>query len=540
MSTPSETPFQQGLAAAEAGDFARAEAIAHALIARNPNDVHGLQIIGFSAFRQGNNRRALEAFLQANRAEPGQPALLFWIGVLNKERGDFVQAERAFRDAVRIAPRYGEAWCNLGETLFQLNRKDEARSVFETVIAVEPSSPAVLARAAHFFEVTHEVEKARSLAEKAVRLDPSDEVARIALIEIDLREKRYEAILSGVAPLLKSGGAVNHRNQARLRHLAATAYDCLGDYDAAFECYSEANRLQASLDRNLAGKSPSPLQTENLERIIHWLRSNEPESWTDNAGLQGPAPVFLLGFVRSGTTWLDQILSSHPLATVMEEEDLFVDSWRDLLVSDEGLARLPTLSTDEINGRRAAYWARADKALEGMEKRAVVVDKLPLNTVNLPLIWRLFPDAKIVFALRDPRDAVFSAFQQHFQVNTGMAHFLDIGAAAAFYDRIMTIGALMREKAPLILHEIRYESIVANFDGEILRLLTFLGLDWDDAVRNYQETAKRRAVRTPSAKQVIEKPYSTSIGKWRRYRAGMPPALPILAPWAAKFGYSPD
>lgn len=540
MSTPSGSPFQQGLAAAEAGDFAGAEAIAHALIARNPNDVHGLQIIGFSAFRQGNNRRALEAFLQANRAEPGQPALLFWIGVLNKERGDFVQAERAFREAVRITPRYGEAWCNLGETLFLLNRKDEARSIFETAIAAEPSSSAVLARAAHFFEVTHEVETARSLAERAVQLDPSDEVARIALIEIDLREKRFEDILSGVAPLLKSGGAVNHRNQARLRHLAATAYDRLGDYDAAFERYSEANRLQASLDRNLAGKSPSPLQTENLERIIHWLRSNEPASWTDNAGLQGPAPVFLLGFVRSGTTWLDQILASHPSATVMEEEDLFVDSWRDLLISDEGLARLPTLSTDEINERRAAYWARADKALEGMEKRAVVVDKLPLNTANLPLIWRLFPDAKITFALRDPRDAVFSAFQQHFQVNAGMAHFLDIGAAAAFYDRIMTIGALMREKAPLVLHEIRYETIVANFDGEIRGLLTFLGLDWDDAVWNYQETAKRRAVRTPSAKQVIEKPYSTSIGKWRRYRNGMAPALPILAPWAAKFGYSPD
>ncbi len=74
----------------------------------------------------------------------------------------------------------------------------------------------------------------------------------------------------------------------------------------------------------------------------------------------------------------------------------------------------------------------------------------------------------------------------------------------------------MREKVPLTVHEIRYEDIVADFDGEIRKLLTFLDLEWDDGVRNYQETAKRRAVRTPSAKQVIEKPYSTSVGKWRR------------------------
>lgn len=535
------SPFQQGLAAAEKGDFKAADAIAASLLSRNADDIYGHQLNGYSAFRQGDNQRALQSFLRANHAAPGQPAILSWIGVLYKERGDYVQAERAFRDTLRIAPANGEAWCNLGETLYLMNRKDEAKVAFDRAVAAEPGRSVVLSRAAHFFEITHDIDKARSFAERASAIDPADIVARLTLIELDLREKKYDAVLKAATPLLKQGGdATVDRNQARLQHMAATAHDRLGNAKTAYAHYCEANRIQAALNRDGADRARSPLQSVSLERVIGWLKSSDPGGWEKRPGLSGSAPVFLLGFVRSGTTWLDQILSSHPMATVMEEEDLLVDSWRDLLIDDTGLARLPSLSTEEIDNRRTAYWRRADSALKGLKKRPVVIDKLPLNTVILPLIWRLFPDSKIIFAVRDPRDVVFSAFQQHFQVNAGMAHFLDLKSAAEFYDRVMTIGSMMREKAPLTIHEIRYEDVVADIEGSIRGLLQFLNLEWTADVLNYQETARRRAVRTASAKQVIEKPFSSSIGKWRRYRDEMAPALPILAPWVRKFGYDPD
>jgi tetratricopeptide (TPR) repeat protein len=421
-----------------------------------------------------------------------------------------------------------------------LGRPGDARLAFEAALAAEPGSPTVLALAARFFDTVHDTQRARALAEEAIRLSPENDVAHIALVEMALREKKYDVVVSRATPLLQPGAGLNLRNQARLSYLVATAHDRLGNYAQAFDFYVDANTAQAALDRDFARTVPSPLHDENLERIIRFLKSAGFGDWTTNDDPQGPAPVFLLGFVRSGTTWLDQILSSHPSITVMEEEDLLVDSWRDLLIDDAGLARLAALPADEINRRRAAYWERAGKALAGIDRRPVIVDKLPLNTANLPLIFRLFPEAKILFAVRDPRDAVFSAFQQHFQVNAGMAHFLDVTTAAQFYDRIMTIGEMTRRMAPMTVYEVRYERVVADFDGEIGRILDFLELPWSDDVRNYQETAKRRTVRTPSARQVIEKPFATSIGKWRRYRDGMAPALPILAPWVEKFGYEPD
>lgn len=537
---PPTTLFEQGIAAAEAGDFLLASRIARTMFARNPNDAGALQIAGFAAFRQGRNVEALQSFIRANQIEPRRPQLLYWLGVLYKERGDFAQAERALAEAVKLAPGYGEAWCCLAEAYFLMDRRKLAQETFEKALVAEPGSAMVLARAARFFETTHDVDRARALLADAVRLDPNNDVARISALELDLRDQRNEAVIAGAAPLFATGPKAKLRNQSRLHHITATAYDRLGDYAAAFAGYAEANRLQAALDHDFARATPSPLQTENLTRMIAFLERENPAAWPRHQRLEGPSPVLLMGFVRSGTTWLDQILSSHPRIAVMEEEDNFVDSWRRFSLSDDGLSLLPALSRDDVNALRAAFWARARKALGDRADREIIVDKLPLNTANLPIIFRLFPEAKILFALRDPRDAVFSAFQQHFQVNTGMAHFLDVKTAAEFYDRIMTIAELTRGKAPLNVHETRYEAIVKDFDGEIGRILDFLGAGWDDSVRNYRETALGRAVRTPSAKQVIQDPYDTSIGKWRRYRDGMAPALPILAPWVKKFGYESD
>jgi tetratricopeptide (TPR) repeat protein len=528
------TPFEEGLAAVERGDYGRAEAIARALFARDREDVHALQLVGFAAFRQGRNREALEAFWRANRVAPGQPALLYWLGVLYMERGDFEQAERAFAQTVRIDPRHAEAWCQLGETLYHLDRQAEAKDAHERALAALPDSPAVLARCARFFETLHDLDRARALAERAHALAPADALAAIALAEIRLREGRCEDVLAIAAPAL-AGGA--DRNRAKLLHLSAAALDRIGRCAEAFDRLQAAHALQRELCAERPLADMSPLHPDALSRMIVFLESADLATWTVHADLEEQAPVFLLGFVRSGTTWLDQILSSHPDIAVMEEEDNLQDAWRALTISEEGLARLAGLTRADVYHWRRKYWERARQSLRADVGAPIVVDKLPLNTAQLPLIWRLFPDAKIIFALRDPRDAVLSAYQQLFQINTGMFHFLELSGAAKFYDQVMTIGALTRQKAPLDLCEIRYERLVGDFRSEIARLLDFLEAPWSDAVLSYDETAKARAVRTPSRAQVVEKPYDTSIGKWRRYEKEMAPALDTLGRWAVRFGY---
>ena len=180
------------------------------------------------------------------------------------------------------------------------------------------------------------------------------------------------------------------------------------------------------------------------------------------------------------------------------------------------------------------YWRRVDAPAD-----AVVVDKFPLNIVVLPLIKRVFPNAKIIFAVRDPRDVVLSCYQQRFVINAAMVQFLELSRAGAYYDLVMSLMDRCRERLDLNLHQVRYEDVVGDLETAARELCSFLGVGFEPRMLNFNETALRRDIATPSARQVIQPLYNRSIGRWRRYEAELAPVLQVLAPWARRFGYPP-
>lgn len=536
MQSPSARAFREGLAAADAGNTERAIEIAENLLARDPRDVHAFQILGFAHFKRGRNHEAFEAFSEANRLAPNQPAIINWIGIVLKERGEFVRARAAFLKAAQLAPKNAEICCSLAEIQAILGERDEARIAYKRAAALDPNNALVLAKAARFFEQTDDIPRARICAEQALTFDPAHEIAHIAMAEIEIRERDFDAVITRLEPAL-SRGSVNFRNRSKMHQLLAEAYDKAGRYDEAFAAYSASNNLQKELGGDIVARERSPLTPGQVKQITEFLENEEPGAWTRFDNLSEPTPVFLLGFVRSGTTWLDQILSSHPDITVLEEEDNLFDAWSKFLLDINGMRRLATLTQDEIENFRRAYWQRAIANLRQKKRGKIFVDKVPLNTVQLALIYRLFPEAKIIFCVRDPRDCVFSAFQQHFSINAAMSQFLTLESAASYYDQVMTLAEICRRKFPLNVREVRYENLVRNLEAETRPLIEFLGLEWSDAILNYTETARKRAILTPSRNQVVNKPFSSSIGKWRRYEKFLAPVLPILDKWAAEYGY---
>ena len=170
----------------------------------------------------------------------------------------------------------------------------------------------------------------------------------------------------------------------------------------------------------------------------------------------------------------------------------------------------------------------------------MVVDKLPLNTILLPYIGQLFPAAKIIFALRDPRDAVFSCFQQRFGMNQAMFQFLKLDTAARYYDQVMSLARIYKDQLSIPMHVIRYESVITGFDDQVRGVLEYLGLPWEDGVRDYQSTARQRRISTPSAQDVTRPLYTTSIGKWRHYRELIGGHFEPLQEWVDYWGYEAD
>ena len=234
-----------------------------------------------------------------------------------------------------------------------------------------------------------------------------------------------------------------------------------------------------------------------------------------------------------GTTLLDTFMMGHPDVHVLEEEPVLQRA-QDALGD---FARLPDLDGAEIERLREAYFAALDGiAPEAAGKR--VIDKLPLNILGAPLIHRLFPGAPVILSLRHPCDAVLSGFMQAFEPNDAMANFLDLGDAAALYDRVFAFWERCRAGLALNVHPLRYEDLIAQPEAEMRSLVGFLGLTWDERLLDHRRTAARRGtIVTPSYAQVTQPLYRGAAGRWERYRPQMRDVLPVLAPWAERHGY---
>jgi hypothetical protein len=197
---------------------------------------------------------------------------------------------------------------------------------------------------------------------------------------------------------------------------------------------------------------------------------------------------------------------------------------------------LANLTAEDADRLRRAYFAEVDRFMGGPPP-GILVDKMPLNTIEVGLIHRLFPKAKILLALRHPCDVVLSGFMQAFKPNAAMVHFGGLADTAKFYASVMSLWHRYAEVLPLDVLTTRYEDLVADFEAETRRILTFLGLPWEDSVLSYAERAKSRPIATPSYHQVVQPIYAQSVGRWHNYREQMAEVLPVLRPFVEAFGY---
>jgi hypothetical protein len=247
--------------------------------------------------------------------------------------------------------------------------------------------------------------------------------------------------------------------------------------------------------------------------------------------------VFLLGFPRSGTTLIEQALAGHPRIVTLEEAPTLAEPYQVFLKSAEGPGRLAGLSPDEAQAWRARYWqvVRAH-GIDPMGR--VFLDKAPAETLSLPVIAKLFPRARILFAVRDPRDVVLSCFINGFQMNAMTYAFTTLVGAAACYGANMKLAGVYRALLPLSLREVRYEALIEDFGGELKAIAAFIGLEYHPAMADVAATAERRIVHTPSAAHVRAGVNRQGLAHWRAYAAELTPVAKALAPWIEQFGYS--
>jgi tetratricopeptide (TPR) repeat protein len=497
-----------------------------------------LNLAALGAEEAGRLQEATELLVRARALEPGNLGTHNALGLVRQRSEQHAQAIQDFDAALRIDPRFAPAHFNRGASLEALRRLAAAAEAYQAALALDPVHAPSLAGLASLEARRGGYAEALRLAQAALTLAPNFVLARIALAGAAIGRGEYERARAELAAVIAMPEA-RELERARAEGLLGDALDGLDRRDEAMAAYTAANER---LRRHYAERfSTGQSALDYALALDAYFARTDVGAWARKssagrapAGLRGH--VFLMGFPRSGTTLLEQVLASHPKVSTLEERETLLEPLRAYMRRPEDLGRLLVADARELELHREHYWAEVRGEGITLEGR-IFVDKYPLNTLKLPLIARLFPEARILFAIRDPRDVVFSCFRRQFAMSAPMYQLLTLDGAAGFYAASFAFAKRALPLLGLATHVVRHEHLVENFDAEARSVCAFLGLEWHEGMRGFAARSRDRDVATPSAAQLASGLSGEGIGQWRRYEAQIGAAFAALAPWVETLRY---
>lgn len=537
--------MQAIVARVQQGDMRNAFALAEAALKNGLRHPLLYRLCGVRADAEGRLRDAAEAFSAALALEPDNATTMSALGLALARIGHLQDARALLLKAIAAEPNEAATHFNLGWTYENLGELEAAAQRYARAIELDPKRAVAHANAAAVAARRARWGEARSHAVAALALEAAEPTAVMALAMADLGERQPEAAQQRLQALLAQPQRVPPQAQATAQSLLGDSLDAQQQPAAAFAAWTAANaglrQLHAFRFRPGAMEPGRAL----VARISEAFNANPARDWSRrprpvDGPVDGARPAlgFLFGFPRSGTTLTGQVLASHPEVAVLDEQETLAAASREFMTTREGLDRLAALPQAAIEAQRNAHWQLVRGQAEAQRAQArVVIDKLPINVLNLPLIARLFPEARLLLVRRDPRDVVLSCFRRQFVINPTTWEFLDLQSAAQFYAEVMQLTEHYLQALDVDLQILRYEDLVADFDGVSARCCAHFGLDWHADLRDFAEQSKTRAVRTVSTAQVARGLYREGVGQWRAYAAELAPVMDILAPWVARYGY---
>ena len=532
--------LQEIQAAAQSRDFPRAAALADAALKDGLEHPMVFNLAALKAEQENRFDDALKILERAVQIAPQDIGSRNAMGLILARTERYREALAVFDGVVAIQPDFAGAHCARGAALESMGRLKEAEAAYRHTLDLQPENLGATQGLANLLSRRGAHAEAKPLAEAVLEAEPNFPDAVMVLAAADAAEGAGERAQRRL-DLLIGDERLTVQQRALAQGQLGDVLDAQDLPAEAFQAYAACNMALWRAYAPVYGQGVSAL--EFARGVGEALGDIPPEAWTSQpAAPWAGAPkahVFLLGFPRSGTTLLEQVLASHPDVEALEERETLADAQRAFFMQPTDVARLARAGEAELAPLRAAYWERV-RAEGGQPDGKVFVDKHPLNTFGLPLILKLFPDAKILFARRDPRDVVLSCYRRRFTMSSSAYQFLTLPAAAGYYDAAMQIAGRLEPAMAACALVVRHESLVDDFDGVVGEVCDFLGLPFSDSMRNFADKARDRAVATPSGVQLSRGLSAEGVGAWRRYRDQLAPVLPTLAPWVERFGYEAE
>ncbi len=521
------------------GDMASAEQAAETACSLAPEDPQRLSQLGRLQLESGKPLLARDTLLRAFGQAPDSAEV----------RIDAARACAACRDSrAENLLRPWREWLPLDEwlqfdlacVLVQIGAAMDALEVVEELAQRAPKHRHARLLLASMYERINRLNDAESLLQ-AVDTDSENDPEIRCLIghqRARLATRRGDHIAA--RKLLENLGPVGDEDYGYWFTLAQV-YDRLGDVQGAMRALEAAHARQRQELQVIAPHRFDP-EADVLPGAGWRVHESDFRSWPRlRAPGTAQSPVFVIGFPRSGTTLLEQMLDAHPLLQSMDEQPFFNTLSNQLddvgIQVPRDLGRLTQRDCDEL---RKAYLVMACSKVQ-RRWTARLVDKNPMNMLWLPMIHRLFPEARFILAIRHPCDVILSCYMQNFRAALLASAALSLERLARAYVEAMESWLYHAQVFKPDVFVCRHEDLVADPHGQTRRIARFLGLSDAGPMLQFAERARQKGyIKTPSYTQVIEAINRNGIDRWKRYGEYFETVLPVLRPLIVHWGYAPD
>lgn len=491
------------------------------LLAGWPDDAQACNSLGIVRRRQGRAADAEACYRHALAITPDYAEAHSNLGNVLGEQGRNDEAEASYRHALAINDRMAEAHFNLGNILRQQDRQPEAERSYRQALEIQPEYPMALTNLGLCLKRQGMLDEASQCFQSAIAIQPDFLQAHCNLAplktyaaddaDIDLFEDQQHRL----STLPVTGRVSYWFALGKMR-------EDVGRYDDAFAAYAAGNCLQRTQFPHDEAREVALMQRmQSVFGAAFFAGRSKPVH-------VGKAPIFIVGMPRSGTSLIEQILSTHPgihgageLTELGDVVHSVTSSIGDRAISYPEIAI--TLSADEFRRLGDVYTERVWRLAPEAER---ITDKLPANFQHLGMIHLMLPHAKIIHAMRDPMDSCFSCYSRLFEGgNLDFAY--DLGSVGRYYVRYIELMQHWHRVLPAgTVLDMRYEDMVADTEGQARRLLEYLDLPWDEGCLAFHRN--KRAVRTASAAQVRRPIYRSSVERWQHFEAHLAPLLDIV------------
>jgi tetratricopeptide (TPR) repeat protein len=429
------------------------------------------------------------------------------------------EALASYKRAIAINPKAADAYIMRGDLLKKLDRPEEALASYDKAVAVNPDHAVAHDRRGLVLVELGRLTEARSAHEKAIALAPGKAPFYYNLTAV-AQLTPGDPLARAMKKLSRDIASLDWEEQITLHFALARTFANNGDYKRSFQHLLDGNALKRK--HVLYDESATLADCDSLRAIFtsKLMRAN------DGLGEPSRAPVFVLGMPRSGSTLVEQLLSSHPKVFGAGESPEFLNAAVEfggpaLHLSGENAEMLG----DQLRQIGASYMRRIGGTAPAAER---IVNKMPDNFRLAGLIHLALPNARIIHTRRDLVDTCVSCFSTLFvSENVPFTYDLaELGRYYRAYDSLM--GHWHDVLPPNVMLDIQYEDLVADIEGQARRMIRHCGLEWDPRCLDFHRT--ERPVRTASAVQVRQPVYKTSVNRWRKYEPFLGPLFSALGP----------